>query len=595
MASRKDKGVKSSRRPADEVSATPPDPAALDTYTAKRDFERTPEPAGGPAPDRDEANEGDRRFVVQRHRARRLHYDLRLEIDGVLVSWAVPKGPTLDPDVRRLAVHVEDHPLEYADFEGVIPGGEYGGGDVIVWDRGTWAPRDADDPAAAVRAGSLHFDLFGEKLRGRFVLVRRGSGDRSGKEQWLLLHKHDDAAVDGWDPEEHGCSVKSGRTNDEVAAAPEARWDSDAPVAEAEVAVGPDSPPTPIPEWSGPTDDELEALDALGAKGTWEVQGQSLTLTNLDKVLFPAVAPSEEAAVDDGAEGEDVEGEDVEGEDVEGEDADGGPVTKRDLVRYHAMVAPWALRYLFDRAVNLNRFPNGVAKAGFWHKEVPSHAPAWLTRWHNETAKADDSQWYFVVDQVAALAWMANYGAVELHPWTSPAAAPRRPTWALIDIDPGPRTSFEEALVLARLYRTALDHLGVTARPKVTGKRGIQIWIPIAPRYTFDETRQWVETVSRAVGATVPELVSWRWNTDERKGRARLDYTQNAINKTLVAPFSARPAPGAPVSVPIEWDELDDPDLTPDRWTIRTVIDRLAAAGDPLAPLVGMPQELPEL
>ncbi|GAA1957493.1 hypothetical protein GCM10009798_16130 [Nocardioides panacihumi] len=158
--------------------------------------------------------DGQRRFVVQRHRARRLHYDLRFEIDGVLVSWAVPRGPTLDPAARRLAVHVDDHQIEHLTFEGVIPRGKYGDGDVIVWDTGTWEPIHTDDPAAAVRDGELHAEMYGEKLRGRLVLVRRDGDEKN----WLLLHKHDEHAVDGWDPEDHPRSVVSGRTNDEVRA-----------------------------------------------------------------------------------------------------------------------------------------------------------------------------------------------------------------------------------------------------------------------------------------------------------------------------------------------------------------------------------------
>lgn len=525
----------------------------LGTYRAKRDFTVTAEPAGG------EPTGSSRRFVVQRHRATRLHYDVRLEVGGVLVSWAVPKGPTLDPKARQLAVHVEDHPVEYIDFEGVIPKGQHGGGDVIVWDHGTWTPAKTDDPGRAIADGELHFDLHGEKLAGRFVLVRRDRG-ASGKEQWLLLHKDDDHAVPGWDPEEHPRSVQSGRTNDEVAAEPGALWRSDLPAGEAAVPVG----ESPLPTWDPPTAEELAALDDLGGAGTWALQGRELRLTNLDKVLFPA-------------------------------GADGVTVTKRDLVRHHATIGPYLVPYLYDRPINLHRFPNGAHRPGFWHKEVPSHAPSWLQKWHNEAADEGETQWYSVVDSVPALAWMANFGALELHPWTSRLSDVRQPTWALIDIDPGERSDFDDVLVLARLYRAALEHLEVEGMPKVTGKRGVQIWVPIRPGYSFDDTRGWVETVSRAIGQTVPELVSWEWHKDRRKGLIRLDYTQNAINKTLVAPFSARPAPGAPVSVPIRWDELDDPDLRPDRWTISTVGDRLAEAGDPLAPLIGRHQALPAL
>lgn len=201
----------------------------LAPYRRKRDFRRTPEPSGTTATGRS----GDaRRFVVQRHRARRLHYDFRLEIDGVLVSWAVPKGPTLDPAVRRAAFHVEDHPLAYFDFEGVIPAGEYGGGDVIVWDAGTW--QTGDDPAQAVADGELHLDIHGEKLRGRFALVRTRGG-RSGKDEWLLVHKRDEHAVAGWDAEQHPHSVLSGRTNEQVRADPDRLWRSDLPADRASI------------------------------------------------------------------------------------------------------------------------------------------------------------------------------------------------------------------------------------------------------------------------------------------------------------------------------------------------------------------------
>jgi bifunctional non-homologous end joining protein LigD len=188
----------------------------LDTYRARRRFAETPEPSGAPV-DPLAADTSGGRFVVQRHRARRLHYDTRLELGGVLVSWAVPRGPSLDPRDRRLAVRVEDHPLEYFSFEGRIPRGQYGAGDVIVWDWGRWAA-DPSTPDAieALEAGELKLRLEGEKLHGGFVLLRAPIGGDPRK--WLLIHRRDADAVDGWDAEDHPESVKTGRTNDEVAA-----------------------------------------------------------------------------------------------------------------------------------------------------------------------------------------------------------------------------------------------------------------------------------------------------------------------------------------------------------------------------------------
>lgn len=221
----------------------------LARYRARRDMSRTPEPAGSGAPEPAGAR---LRFVVQKHGARRLHYDLRLELDGVLKSWAVTKGPSLRPGERRLAVHVEDHPLEYADFEGVIPQGQYGAGAVMVWDRGWWEPV-SPDPREAYEAGRLKLRLHGAKLRGGWALVRMGrsrsaSGARAKAEDGWLLIKERDAAARGEEEldilEERPESVITGRTLEEIArhGAGEV-WESDRPAAPA---------PSPPPATAAP-------------------------------------------------------------------------------------------------------------------------------------------------------------------------------------------------------------------------------------------------------------------------------------------------------------------------------------------------------
>jgi bifunctional non-homologous end joining protein LigD len=914
----------------------------LETYKRKRDFGKTPEPAGEPT-----AAGGTGRFVVQRHRATRLHYDFRLEIAGVLVSWAVPKGPTLDSAIRRMAVHVEDHPIEYFDFEGVIPHGQYGAGDVIVWDWGTWTPEaETPDPAAAIENGELKFVLEGQKVKGRFTIVRTsrrpGSAPTTAfeddSEQWLLIKKRDATAVPGWDAEAHPQSVKTGRTNDEVKANRDAIWISKEPAAVAEIDLAgaverampdriepmaatlagnafndPDwlfeikwdgyrvetvirdgkaklwtrslkdaetyfpnllSPPTWIDAREAIVDGEVVALDdegrpdfsllqeriserrtgsgrggagaappTLGGPLVYQVfyllylDGRSLLGVPLedrkrllrsviretnrvryashvvgDGVAFMAAAranglegivaklrrsryepgrrtpawlklkirpeqelvvggwtPGEGNARDLGAVAVGVYedgklrfagkvgsgftastrkrllaamvplvtdapafdpppprdwrgrwGGDLNGvtwirpelviraeiggwtrdgsvrqtsfkaiesgrdprlvvrEDAvstasavaaaeaeapleanEGEETDnypmsttsapsgrrakaaksakaakvandlpdraepeelerlatmpaegvwrvGGkrgddlkltnldkalfgppptdpgakPVTKRELIAYFARIAPTMLPHVAERPLNLQRFPNGADGPSFWQKDIPSSAPPWLRRWHEvgvDDRKAND---HLIADRVATLCWLGNQAAFEVHAWTARLEDPFKPTFALIDIDPGTKTTWEETLVLARLYRTALGHLAVRGYPKTTGKRGIQVWIPIEPRYTFADTSAWVETISRAIGATVPELVSWDWAKANRGGKARLDYTQNQPIKTLVAPYAVRPSAGAPVSAPISWDELDDPDLRPDGWTIRTIVERVERVGD---------------
>jgi bifunctional non-homologous end joining protein LigD len=219
---------------------------SLEEYARKRDFQHTPEPK--PAVGSEKSTKTAKKlpyFCIQRHDATRLHYDFRLEIGGALKSWAIPKGPTLDPAARRLAAHVEDHPLDYGGFEGNIPEGNYGAGSVMLWDRGGFETL-GDAPAEEQYArGDLKIRLHGEKLRGDFALVHMKSARGKGND-WLLIKKRDEHAAPGWNTEEHAWSVASGRTQEEIAQglpakkakrktapAPENVWESDRPAARA--------------------------------------------------------------------------------------------------------------------------------------------------------------------------------------------------------------------------------------------------------------------------------------------------------------------------------------------------------------------------
>jgi bifunctional non-homologous end joining protein LigD len=511
----------------------------LRRYQAKRDFARTPEPAGDPAAAK--RGSGPLRFVVQRHRARALHYDFRLEMDGVLASWAVPKGPTLDPKVRRAAFHVEDHPIEYIDFEGIIPSRQYGGGDVIVWDAGTWEPvreSDSADPVRAVTDGEVHMALDGEKLHGRFVLVRTRT-DSSGKEEWLMLHKNDDFAVPGWNAEDWPRSVLSGRTNDEVKADPDRLWRSDLPAARAAVLL----------KAVAVTAEELAQLDGFGDAGAWSVHGREIAVTRLDTVMCAKRGRQR-------------------------------PVTKRDLLRYAAQIGPAALPYLADRALAVHRYPDGVRSKGSWQRAVPKSAPEWLPRWTNPTSGRSE----LVAGEPAALVWAAEHGGVEWQVSLARTDAWEQTTHVVIDLE-GRR--WPDVLAAARLYRTAINHLHLTARAKLSGMGGLEIWIP-ASGADFAATRAWAEDLSATVAAVLPEMA---------KGAAtvRIDHTPNTAGGAVIAPYSPRAVPGAPVSVPIEWETLDHRGLKPDALTVRSVPERVDADGDPFRAVLDRRQALPQL
>jgi len=216
----------SSKKASAPAKSAAPAESQLAEYRRKRDFTRTAEPPGGSA-----ASKQKLAFVIQKHAASHLHYDLRLELDGVMKSWAVPKGPSLDPTVKRLAMQVEDHPIEYNSFEGTIPKGEYGGGTVMLWDRGTYTYGGSDpDPIGGLRRGyqkgDFKFVLQGKRLRGSWVLVRTRR-DEKGKAQWLLIKHRDEYAVEGSDvTAEHQTSVATRRSMEEIAGGKRRVWHS---------------------------------------------------------------------------------------------------------------------------------------------------------------------------------------------------------------------------------------------------------------------------------------------------------------------------------------------------------------------------------
>jgi bifunctional non-homologous end joining protein LigD len=899
-------------------------PRSLAEYQRKRDFSKTPEPKGAPDPSRGN------RFVVQKHWATRLHYDFRLEMEGVLVSWAIPKGPTLNPAERRLAAHVEDHPVSYYDFEGTIPKGEYGGGTVMVWDWGTFELEEST-PTESLRRGEVKFRLNGVRLCGRYALVRTRS-----EKDWLLIKKKDECADPNFDIEQFDTSVKTGRTKEEIEQGKDAVWSSrrdegagglinlanaekgpmpktldpmkaqlgDAPfdndrwlfevkwdgirlitfidgdevslqtrrgrkvdaeypqlkavtrfvnakqavldgeivvldeqgrpsfqlwqnrgteshpihyvvfdivyyegqrlfkvpledrkrllrdilrdsdlirysdhvigqgnafftaakekqlegivaklrdspyqpgvrssawlkikaIQQQEVVIGgftaprnsrkhfgailvgvhddkgrlvytghtgggfddktlsalgqrmqplivkssPFVPPPPktnekptwvkpdlvaqvkFSEWTrdgvmrqpvfmglredvdpasvqreqvhdadreaaqaekataaksgtgkpgtakpgtkrarvasrtvavrarradpaasqipdtplsraaakitkqlgtgirGATADELAALDALSKEGNWDIGGRTVHLTNLDKVLFP-------------------------------EDK----YTKRDLIRYYVQVAPVMIPYYRQRPLSMNPHPDGIQGKSYWVKDKPAYAPKWIPTFRFQDRK-NVKDW-ILVEEVATLAWLANHAVIDMHPWYSRVDKPEYPDWSVVDLDPAEGATFNDVVAVARVMKTALDHLKLKALLKTTGQSGLHIYVPIERRYTYDESRAFQEKLARMIAELMPDKVTEIWEVKRRTGKIRIDYTQNVINKTLAGPYSARPAIHGPVSTPITWKELEDPRLRPDKWTIKTLGDRLLEVGDLFYDALTLHQRLPTL
>jgi len=308
----------------------------------------------------------------------------------------------------------------------------------------------------------------------------------------------------------------------------------------------------------GATAAELKALDAISKEGNWEIGGRTVHLTNLDKLLFP-------------------------------EDR----YSKRDLIRYYVQVAPVMIPHYSRRPLSMNPHPDGIHGKSYWVKDKPDYAPDWIPTFRYQDQKSLKD--WILIEEVATLAWLANHAVIDMHPWYSRVDKPEYPDWSVVDLDPAEGATFKDVIAVAKVVKSALDHLQLKALLKTTGQTGLHVYIPIERRYTLDESRAFVAKLAHMIAELMPDKVTEVWEVKRRTGKIRIDYTQNVINKTLAGPYSVRPAIRAPVSTPIAWKELDDPRLRPDTWTIKTLGDRLLLMGDLFHDALTLKQRLPAI
>ncbi len=252
--------------------------------------------------------------------------------------------------------------------------------------------------------------------------------------------------------------------------------------------------------------------------------------------------------------------------------------TKGDLIDYYATVAPVLLPHLKDRPLSLVRFPGGISEKGFYQKDAPAGTPDWVRLaplWSKDRGTHIN---FILCDNVETLVWMANSGVVEINPWLSRFGDPDSPDFAVFDIDPSEGATWEDVKVVARMVKSLLDHWGLAGFPKVSGATGLHIYVPILPRFTYKEASTFVKNGAVQVRDAYPERVTLERKVKDRQDRVYIDYPQNARGQTISSVYGVRATRGAPVSMPIDWKELDD--IHPKSWDITTAMRRIRESGD---------------
>ena len=523
---------------------------ALEEYRRKRRFGVTKEPAGAKTPAKRRASRRALAYVVQKHRATALHYDFRLEWAGVLLSWAIPKGPSVDPAVKRMASHVEDHPREYAAFEGIIPAGEYGGGTVMVWDRGTWTP-ETPDVDAALAKGDLKFTLQGEKLKGSWVLVRTKGWGSSKKPSWLLIKHRDAFASDEDVAETRPRSAVSNRLLTEIA------LDEGGDIEKAS---------------TGDPVEEVEKLLADPKKLQRKTKANPAVWHSkprgAPRGASPAKPPSKKSSSSSSSRDLPVP--------VSNPNKIFWPEegwTKIDLIAFYAGVFSNLKPYVDGRPLSLERAPDGLLGEPFYQKEMPASMPRGtptVAVRHGKDRKVTNT---VVGGKLETQLALANLGCIAVHVWGSRADDLDRPDWLCFDLDPD-SGSIVDAVSASLKVRQALDALDLVSFVKTSGGKGLHIFVPITRGPTTDEVTWFAKELGTRLAAAWPKELTMEMRIAARKGRVFLDSFRNAFGQTVVSPYSVRRRPHAPVSTPLAWGEVV-PSLRSEDFTIGNFAERL--------------------
>lgn len=293
---------------------------------------------------------------------------------------------------------------------------------------------------------------------------------------------------------------------------------------------------------------------------TWYVDGREVIVSNLSKVFWP--------------------------EDY---------LTKEDMLRYYQMVAPTMLPYLKDRPVTLRVFPDGVRGFSYYRRDAPEHAPVWLRYVDYQPETSTRLIQLPLIDDAAGLLWLANEGAIEFHSWASCVTNLEQPDMVILDLDPGDEATFCEVLQAALRLRDALDALNVRSYPKTSGGRGLHVYLPLESGYTFEEVRMWVKTLAEQLAISYPDLIAVAHGATHRGRQVTIDHAQNSIGRNTAAPYTLRAQPGAPVSAPLSWSEVEAGQIRPTDLNLRTMSERLQKVGDLFAPVLQGAQRLPPL